>query len=251
LPDFFQLPAVPGKFSLVRNAPPSLNRGENIDKYIPLDVAEFNAMAFTSHVWRKANFVCVELTKMFALASWFHDVHLFLNTLCRFRQTDAQFIECLGSMRSGSMTPHVTQFFRGLERPLPRREDGVLPTLLKVTNMAAKEVNNDRLRELDQPIHCFICLDGSQRSGDDPCSAHTNERHALACKTFWDTCNAENEVQFALGAQVSFHCYWCTFIHVKSPASRSCLYSILIEVIFHPTSDLSMVVAASYASSLI
>jgi hypothetical protein len=48
----------------MRNAPPSTSNGENVDKYIPLEVAEFSAMAFTSHVWRQANFACVELTQM-------------------------------------------------------------------------------------------------------------------------------------------------------------------------------------------
>ena len=108
----------------------------------------------------------------------------------------------MGSLRSGSITPSVAQFFRGLERPLPPRQDGVLPTLLKVTNSAAKDINTEQLKKLNQPVHHFLCQDGSQRSGDDPCSAHSNERHALACKAFWDVCNAEPDIQFALGAQV-------------------------------------------------
>jgi hypothetical protein len=62
--DFYQLPGVSGKFSLSRNSPPHVPDGADIDKYIPLECAEFHAMAFTSHVWRQANFSCVELTKM-------------------------------------------------------------------------------------------------------------------------------------------------------------------------------------------
>jgi hypothetical protein len=139
-------------------------------------------------------------------------------------------------MRSGNMTPSVTHFFRGLERPLPRREDGVLPTLLKVTNMAAKEINTDQLKKLENPICHFFSLDGSQRSGDDPCSAYTNERHALACQSFWEVCNAEPEIQYALGAQVSFHCQKSLFVLEKSALFRLCSYTISIEVMFHLTS---------------
>jgi hypothetical protein len=54
---------------LALNSPPSLRSGEDVDKYIPLEVAEFSAMAFASHVWRQANFACVELTQMYGLMS--------------------------------------------------------------------------------------------------------------------------------------------------------------------------------------
>jgi hypothetical protein len=86
-----------------------------------------------------------------------------------------------------------------------------------VTNAAAEEVNTSELQKLAQPVFHFLCLDGSQRSGDDPCTPRTNARHAASCKSFWDNCSAEPEVQYALGAQVallafcrftlsSFHC---------------------------------------------
>ncbi len=78
-----------------------------------------------------------------------------------------------------------------------------MPTLLKVTNAAVKDINTEQLQKLDQPIIHFQSLDGSQQSGDDPRTARTNERHAVSCKLFWDNCNAEPDVEFALGAQVS------------------------------------------------
>jgi hypothetical protein len=108
----------------------------------------------------------------------------------------------LGKLRSGNLTPQVTQFFKNLTRPLPVRDDGLVPTLLKVTNAAAKEINIAQLKQLKQPILHFQSLDGSQQSGDDPRTSRTNERHAASCKLFWDNCNADPDVEFALGAQV-------------------------------------------------
>ncbi len=64
-PDFYQLPGVKGKFSLAHHVPPKLRPDSNIRKHIPLEVMEFSAMSFSSHVWRQANFACIELTKMF------------------------------------------------------------------------------------------------------------------------------------------------------------------------------------------
>jgi hypothetical protein len=65
LSDFYQLPGVKGKFSLAHYVPPRLDIEASANKHIPLEVSEFCAMSFTSHVWRQANFTCVELSKMF------------------------------------------------------------------------------------------------------------------------------------------------------------------------------------------
>ena len=113
-----------------------------------------------------------------------------------------QFIECLGHLRSGNLSADVIQYFRTLMRPLPPRDDGLLPTLLKVTNAAANDINTSQLKKLKQTVHTFSCLDGSQRGADDPRTKHTDERHSRACAEFRQHCNAEQQIEFALGAQV-------------------------------------------------
>jgi len=67
--DFYQLPAINGKFRLRDNAPTPLPTAgaepyPNVKKFIPIDVSEFCALAFVSHVWLEAKFECVELKKM-------------------------------------------------------------------------------------------------------------------------------------------------------------------------------------------
>ena len=67
--DFYQLPAINGKFRLRDNAPTPLPTASaepnlNVKKFIPIDVSEFCALAFVSHVWLEAKFECVELKKM-------------------------------------------------------------------------------------------------------------------------------------------------------------------------------------------
>jgi hypothetical protein len=112
-------------------------------------------------------------------------------------------------------------------RPLPKRDDGLLPTLLKVTNAAAKEINTAQLKELNQPLCRFLCLDGSQRSGDDPCTAHTNKRHEASCDLFRESCNAEPEVQFAIGAQVELSLLVVpeNLLCRNAPRRRSCSFT--------------------------
>jgi hypothetical protein len=150
----------------------------------------------------------------------FHPIH----QLCRFRQTDEEFIQHLDSLRSGDLTPQVSQFFRDLERPLPRRNDGLLPTKLVVTNAAAADINNNELHKLNGPIQRFSCLDGDQRSADDPFvppspphlhepsspesqkpkSQRTITPHERACQSYLEVCPAEQEIQLAIGAQVHY-----------------------------------------------
>ena len=99
--------------------------------------------------------------------------------------------------------------FQELSRPLPQRDDGLLPTLLKVTNAAVDAENDTQLNKLAGPIVNFAGEDGSQRSPDDPHSAKTDERHAHACKVFLDDCPAAPMIAFAVGAQVArkrIHC---------------------------------------------
>ena len=112
-------------------------------------------------------------------------------------------------------------------RPLPKRDDGLLPTLLKVTNAAAKEINTAQLKKLNQPLCRFLCLDGSQRSGDDPCTAHTNERHEKSCNLFRESCNAEPEIQFAIGAQVALShlVVLANLLCRNAPRFRSCSFT--------------------------
>jgi hypothetical protein len=105
-------------------------------------------------------------------------------------------------LRCGNLTDAVLIFFRTLARPLPSRTDGLLPTLLKVTNADCHIVNTDQLKKLRRETVHFKCEDGSQRSVDDPCSTQTNERHSRACAAFWDLCTAEPDIEFAVGAQV-------------------------------------------------
>ena len=125
-----------------------------------------------------------------------------INPVYRYRQTDAVFIQCVGDLRSGNLIASVVKFFRDLVRPLPKRDDGLLPTLLKVTNADCRKVNTDQLKKLGQCIFHFNCEDGSQRSDDDPCNTYTDERHSRSCAAFWDACNAEPVIEFAIGAQV-------------------------------------------------
>jgi hypothetical protein len=143
-------------------------------------------------------------------------------------------------MRSGNLTPEVTQFFRDLERPLPRRNDGLLPTKLVVTNAAAADINNVELHRLDGPIQRFLCLDGDQRSADDPFvppppppppethdpfDPESQKRksqgpitlHERACQAYLAVCPAEQEIQLAVGAQVGHP----LFLHQKSASVTS------------------------------
>jgi hypothetical protein len=78
----------------------------------------------------------------------------------------------------------------------------MLPTLLKVTNKKVQEINSEQLQLLDGPICLFSCLDGSQRSGDDPCTPTTDARHVRACNAFYEHSVAESEICFKVGAQV-------------------------------------------------
>jgi hypothetical protein len=63
-------------------------------------------------------------------------------------------------------------------------------------------VNSSELKKLGRETFHFKCEDGSQRNLDDSCSSIADERHSRACKAFWEHCNAELDVEFAVGAQV-------------------------------------------------
>ncbi len=78
----------------------------------------------------------------------------------------------------------------------------MLPTLLKVTNKKVQEINCEQLHLLDAPICLFSCLDGDQRSGDDPYTPTADERHARACSSFYEHSVAEQDIYFKVGAQV-------------------------------------------------
>ena len=78
-----------------------------------------------------------------------------IDPIYRYRQTDALFIQCLGDLRSGNLNASVIKFFRDLVRPLPKRNDGLLPTLLKVTNADCRKVNTEQLKKLAQDIFLF------------------------------------------------------------------------------------------------
>ena len=136
--DFYQLPPVPAGHDVLLMKNENLREGDYESK-----IGRQGSYAFESHAWNHSCFRTVELT----------EVH-------RHAENDGLF-EFLNAMREGKsgLAIKYEQILNALQSPLPRRNDGIIPTELHALNRVVGDRNNEELRKLSTDLHEFMSLD--------------------------------------------------------------------------------------------
>lgn len=139
--DFYQLPPVPAGHDVLLMKNENLREGDYESK-----IGRQGSYAFESHAWNHSCFRTVELT----------EVH-------RHAENDGLF-EFLNAMREGKpgLAIQYEQILNALQSPLPRRNDGIIPTELHALNRVVDYRNNEELHKLSTDLHKFKSLDEAE-----------------------------------------------------------------------------------------
>jgi ATP-dependent DNA helicase PIF1 len=132
--DFFQLPPVPaGQDQLL-----------SISDELDLKIGRQGCYAFESHAWLNSNFETVELIQVYRQAED-DGLFEFLNDVREGRINDL-------ALKHGSV-------IESIQRPLPSRTDGIIPTELHSKNVVVDMRNREELNRINSEPYNFDSLD--------------------------------------------------------------------------------------------
>lgn len=141
--DFYQLPPIAKKHDLDADNSILMENQELSEKDFYLKVGLTGSYAFESRTWQRMKLEQVELVQ----------VH-------RQNKDDGLF-DCLNAMRDGSIhnKSEHDNVLEALQNPLPKRDDGIVPTELHSKNANVDERNRSELAKLNEESINFISLD--------------------------------------------------------------------------------------------
>eukprot|EP00957_Ditylum_brightwellii_P149076 11351442-Ditylum_brightwellii.AAC.1 len=106
-----------------------------------LKVGRQGCYAFQSHAWTRSKLHTIVLTEVHRQAS------------------DDGLLDLLNSMREGHSLSGHSKALSAIRAPLPRRDDGIMPTKLCPKNKEVDEINRSKLENLPGSDHSFEASD--------------------------------------------------------------------------------------------
>ncbi|CUS12476.1 unnamed protein product [Tuber aestivum] len=147
------------------------------------------------HLWNETIKYCFQTPTWFKIG--FNSVVL----TQVFRQADPAWIEKLGKLKVGQVTPDIMTFLLGLRRPLGELASGVKPTRLYTHRKTVVDENDQEFKKLKGTEYCFDAIDEGTINKGTGYSKTVNPQE-LEEYHFFKNLQVQKEMKLKHGAQV-------------------------------------------------